>query len=55
MQHKKVVHKVLIDGGIVMSSPLIDNELRQLYIATLAGSVAAINCVSENSLYSHHL
>lgn len=44
-QHKQVVHKVLIDGGIVMSSPLIDNELRQLYIATLAGSIVAINCV----------
>jgi len=46
VQHKQVIHKVQIDGGIVMSSPLIDENLRQLYIATLAGSVAAINCVS---------
>lgn len=45
-QNKQIVHNLLINGGIIMSSPLIDVERRQLYVTTLAGHVVAINCVS---------
>ena len=49
-QNKEISDKLSINGGIITSSPLIDVQLRQLYITTLAGHVIAINCVSDHKL-----
>ena len=51
-QEKQIVYKLSINGGIIMSSPMIDVQQRQIYVTTLAGHVVAINCVS---IYNYYL
>ena len=43
----RVVRKVLVDGGSCFSSPCIDSQRNLVYIATLRGTVSAVDKVKK--------
>ena len=46
LQERTVVHRLHLGGGSCFSSVCLDHQLRTLHIATLSGTVVAVDSVS---------